>query len=159
MEEELRASRQEFLDLVDNSPDAIARLSLDGCCTFVNRRLCELAGCRPGDSISKLIGSAAGESEPWARIVRHLAENRTPATAEYVLPDPLCEDGISLVTRFVPEIGPGGSMRSILMIGTEVTELRQAAKIARWNEDRLSRRCLSPRPRGFSPWTRTGRSG
>ncbi|HVY92559.1 MAG TPA: PAS domain S-box protein, partial [Bryobacteraceae bacterium] len=131
VEQDLARSNEEFLAVVNNSPDGIARLDLHGRFTFVNPRMAELARCRVGD----LIGQPEGlpnprDSQLWFRMVRHVVETQKRLITEYFFPRGLIDDGLKVLVQFVPECDSNGVMRAILMFATDITELQRAQTIA-----------------------------
>lgn len=126
-EDALAQSMREFHDLVENSPDGIARLDPQGRYRFVNPRMAELGRCTEEDFLGKPIGSVAGGgSERWLRLVKNVVETGEVVTAEHVFPD----EQLVVSIRLVPERNPDGTTRSLLMIATDMTERRRAEKLA-----------------------------
>jgi len=120
-EQALAALNRQYQDLVENSPDGIARLDLEGRYVFANQRIAEMGGCRPNDFVGKPIGSvAAGDAASWVPIVRRIAESGKAENCDCKIPS-----GLSLALRFVPERSSDGAVRSILLIATDVTKHRR----------------------------------
>jgi PAS domain-containing protein len=72
-EDALARSSQAFRDLVNNSPDAIARLDMEGRYVFANRRMAEYGHCSSEDFIGKMLGSVtSGDSRPWIELVKRV---------------------------------------------------------------------------------------
>lgn len=131
VQEDLIRSSEEFLAVVNNSPDGIARLDLEGRYMFVNPRIAEWGRRGPADFIGQPLGSITG-SNPlfWRRMVRHVVETRKRISTEYFFPHVASDEGIKLLVQFVPECDSHGAVRSILMFATNVTELERAQTIA-----------------------------
>lgn len=140
-QEALERANQQYRDLVENSPDGIARLDANARYVFVNRRTAELAGQEVGKFQGNLVGAvAAGEPEPWVELIQQVRRTGRSEEREYCLAKPGREDGLWLRMRFVPEFGANGDVGSVLMIASDVTEQRKAERLAKARAEEVRER-------------------
>ncbi len=126
-EEDLVRTSQAFRDLVDNIPDGIARLDSEARYVFANRRLAQLGPGSPEDFVGKTLGSLTSQdSGPWVRLVKRVIASGKEEDLEYVSQ----RGGFTSELRFVPEKLPDGSVCSVLMIATDITERRRVEALA-----------------------------
>jgi PAS domain S-box-containing protein len=134
-EEAFLATSQQYRDLIENSPDGIARIAPDGRYLFVNRRMAEIAGRPESDYAGKTIGSVSGNgAAPWLVRVRRIVESGKAEMTEYLYRAPLSEKDQCLQLRFVPEFDEDRHVSSVLLIVTDVTDQRRAEAAVRDRE-------------------------
>jgi PAS domain S-box-containing protein len=139
----LGAIGQEFRTLAEHSPDIIVRLDPLGRALYVNPAGAELLGRPARHWIGKTvadIGVSEEHTARWAQRLRDVVVTRTPATFDVAVHAP---DGQvhAMHVRFVPELaeetektteaeeteeGAKGALRSVLVIATDVSALKQA---------------------------------
>jgi PAS domain S-box-containing protein len=119
----LRQREQEVRALVDHSPDIIARFDRSHRLLYVNR-----AGERAtGMAAEAFIGRTAREvglpetqAAIWELALEQVFRTGHEQTLQFATPTPLGER--SYQARIVPELGPEGSVASLLAISRDVTE-------------------------------------
>ncbi len=125
VQETMARLNQQYRDLVDNSPDWIARVDLNGRYLFANARASEMAHRSTEFFIGREVGTIFNfDGDPWIRAIRKVAESGNSVSVETRL---LLHGGREAIMdiRFVPEFSEDKRVRSVLMIATDVTSQRQ----------------------------------
>lgn len=133
--EALHQANRQYRDLVENSPDGIARFDRHGRYLFVNRKIAEFGRREISDFEGKSIGTvAAPDSESWAKLLEQVVATGRGEVREFCFPAEERKPELWLRIRFAPEIGPGGRVQSVLMIATDITEQRHLETLAKERE-------------------------
>jgi len=137
-EEALRASREAFRALADNSPDNIDRLDRESRHLYVNLAAARLLGLGPKDIVGKT-NRQLGTPEPWASKwedrIRQTFDGGQPIEVEDSFPT---KEGIQIwQTRCVPERASDGTVASVLAVSRDITE-RKKIEEALWKSEELS---------------------
>ena len=124
--EALQRQKQDLEALLENAPDAIARFDSQIRYLYVNRVAEQVVGC----SREHLLGKSMSElmSDPiylfWEKHLREVLETCQEQEIEFELETPL---GLRFYqARLVPELGPEGKPRSVVVISRDTTEAKQA---------------------------------
>lgn len=139
MEEALVLREQEFRTLAENSPDNIVRYDREGYALYVNPSLEKTLGIPARDIIGKkIIGPQATERMPGYRdMLQKVIATGVNAEMEMRFSD-RCGNILHHQIKFVPERDHKGAMISILAIGRDITELKQAEQALLDKQQRLS---------------------
>lgn len=125
-EAELQQHQQEFLALVENAPDVIARIDRDLRYLYINPAATAATGLPQQAFIGKTNRELGFTEETVARIemgVQLVFETGQEHFIEYSLLD---FKGLRYYqSRMMPERTPDGELRSILMISRDITVLKQ----------------------------------
>lgn len=126
--EEREALHRQYMDLVDNSPDGIARLDPEGRYLFMNRRGLEMGRARLEDFVGKRIGEVRTENpEYWIGLIREVVKTRQMVVVEVGTGPRVA----NLRVRLAPEMGADGSVQSVLLIATDLGALHAAEQEAK----------------------------
>lgn len=138
MEASLAARERELRALAEISPDIIVRFTIDGRLIYCNRSVLDckrrclpwqcLTQCSSGDQAAQLEGT-------YANLVRQITEGNKRGEAELVWE----RDGmpIYMQVRATPECDDAGQISSILVVGREISELKEAEACLRQSRDTL----------------------
>lgn len=135
MEEALVIREQEFRSLAENSPDNITRYDCEGRTLYMNPCLEKFLGMPAWKFIGKKL-----ETERFANyrdMLQKVIATGVNAEVEMTFPD-VNGDFLYHQIKFVPERDPEGAMISILAIGRDITELKQAEQALLDKQQRLS---------------------
>ncbi|MFM2124751.1 MAG: hypothetical protein RL328_1202, partial [Acidobacteriota bacterium] len=133
----LAQSEQEFRDLVESSPDGIARLDLDGRYLFANQRMADWGQVKTTDFPGRLLGSFAIPGiEFWQPIVQRVIQSKRPETVRYS--SPAESGGRGVRVRLIPELLSDGAVDSVLVIATDISDLEQAESLATERESLIA---------------------
>ena len=127
MMDELQRREQEFRSLAENSPDMIVRFNRQLQRTYVNAAVVaanntpahELVGKRPTESFP-----GVQALEDWEAGVAEVFKTGEPIIIEAKAD--LMTTGNYLQTHIIPEVGPDGSVDSVLSITRDLTDTRRA---------------------------------
>lgn len=126
---ESQKREQEFRALVENSPDMISRLDLQGRFLYVNPMVERWSGIPMANYWGKTaleMGFPSHIVEIWHQALTRAAETRTETFLEYDLELPR---GLrSFHSRVVPEFGGDGQVDTLLVVVRDVTDLMQAQR-------------------------------
>ncbi len=125
-EAQLLASEQLFRALVENSPDFIARYDREFHRIYVNPAIQKLFGVPPENVIGKTPADQSPVYAPQAYIdhLRQVIETGTERAMEMPFRTEQGEMHWGHM-RFVPEMGPGGKVESVLAIGRDIHEIKE----------------------------------
>ena len=140
MMELLRQREQELGTVLNHTPDAIAQFDRELRYIYVNERVEKGTGFRREAMVGKTPGEV-GIPEPVVDIVtqavRSVFETGQPGAAEITYPSP---GGVTnWETRFIPELGENGSVRSVLAVGRDFTDRKRLEQIAQCAQNRFRR--------------------
>jgi PAS domain S-box-containing protein len=128
----LGALSQELRALAEHSPDLIARLDPRGRILYINPAGADLLGRPVEDWLGKTLADAGVPREVsvgWAQELREVMVSRAPQIVDADIQTGPGEQPHSLHIRLVPEIGEeidSSPLRSVLVIATDITALKQA---------------------------------
>jgi diguanylate cyclase (GGDEF)-like protein/PAS domain S-box-containing protein len=134
-EEALRQREQEYQTLVDNSPDAITRLDLEGRFQYVNPAQAELIGLPPQEIIGRNIRDLIKPEDQktgtlFDQQVMKIIEDPREQFIEF---QTLTSQGLRwLQSREVPEFADDGSIESVLVVTRDITERKQMEERLRY---------------------------
>jgi PAS domain S-box-containing protein len=124
--QQLLASEKRFRDIVENSPDRIARYDLELRRTYVNPAIQNLFGDQAQDVLGKTPADQSPISDPQAYMdhLRQAIETATECSAE--IPYRTTQGEMRWChIRFVPEFGPDGQVVSVFSIGRDIHEVKE----------------------------------
>lgn len=131
-EEALRRRERDFVTLVENSPDIVARFDTDLRHLYVNAAVERATGRRPETFIGKTneeLGMPPVLCEAWSATLREVIRTGEPGALEFVFPAPDGDRYYSL--RAVPERGARGDVETVLCTTRDETARRKAEARAR----------------------------
>ena len=124
----IRRSERALETLLDNIPDVVVRMDRKGRFLFVNDRAARLAGLSAEEMIGKSheeLGIEREPRRPWLEAMERVAaEGRAEELEERF--EVAGSEARWFQSRVIPETGPDGEVESVLVIGRDVTERRQA---------------------------------
>jgi len=135
--EALRDSEEQFRTLVNNSPELIARLDSDLRHTFVSPAIERLFGLRAEELLGKTVlevGLPEDIGRKFGEKCRDAGQTGQPVTFDFT--DDRTGSLKYLVSKIVPEPGPGGIVNSFLVMTTDITERTQIEQSLRDSEER-----------------------
>ncbi len=118
---------REFATLAENSPDIIARFDRDLRHLYVNAAVEKAAGMKPSQFLGKTnreLGMPEEMCAQWAAVLLSVFESGEPRNLDFTFPAPDRERFYS--ARAVPELGPDGSVETVLSSTRDETEHREA---------------------------------
>ncbi|MFO0851742.1 MAG: PAS domain-containing protein [Gemmataceae bacterium] len=126
-------------EFADELPVGIFRIDSDRRYLYVNRRAAALIGRTPAEVVGKTLPELTGPTG-LADYVKAQSDRvfATGQTAEYEVANPADPAG-HLLTKLVPETGPGGRVRTVLGVVTDVTAVKSAEDARQTVEERLRR--------------------
>ncbi|NEQ20782.1 MAG: PAS domain S-box protein [Microcoleus sp. SIO2G3] len=137
-EETIRRQEQKFRALADNAPDIIARFDRQLRHLYVNPAVAQASGKPPEAFIGKTnreIGMAEPNTLVWEQVIHRIFETGVEDTCEFSHVTP---NGLRYYqSRYVPEFAADGTVESVLGIGRDITELKQAEKALTESEQRF----------------------
>jgi diguanylate cyclase (GGDEF)-like protein/PAS domain S-box-containing protein len=130
---------QEFRALSENSPDTIMRYDLECRRIYVNPAFTKLIGM-PAEA---LLGgtptqySSSPQAQAYEHALRRVLQSGEPGEHEYTW---LASSGREIISHFriIPERDADGKVASVLAIGRDITERKQAEATLQKNFQRLS---------------------
>jgi PAS domain S-box-containing protein len=143
-EDALRERERELALLFDNSPDVILRLDRNLRNLYINATWEAVTGVRREKAIGKTsreLGLPQAVVELQERVIRRVLRTKRPVTVEFSYPSPT--GPVDHEVRHIPEFGPDGRIRSVLLIGRDITDQRRLLKLAESNAEDI--RALSAR--------------
>ena len=124
----LHAREQEFRALVENSPDTIVRFDRNGRRTYANPEMVRALGARTED----VLGKTPLETLPpeMAQLVQstlnRVIETATETELETTDPPVPGTRQVHRHIRFVPEFGVEGQVESVLVIGRDISRVKES---------------------------------
>jgi PAS domain S-box-containing protein len=131
-EEALRRREREFVTLVENSPDIIARFDASLRHLYVNAAVQRATGRAPSEFIGKTneeLGMPGALCRVWSDTLREVIRSGEPGALEFTFQAPDGERCYSL--RAVPEKGGDGAVETVLCTTRDDTLRRRAQARAR----------------------------
>lgn len=131
-EEALRRREREFVTLVENSPDIIARFDCSLRHLYVNAAVQRATGRAPSELIGKTneeLGMPPELCRVWSETLREVIRSGEPRALEFAFPAPDGERHYSL--RAVPEQAADGAVETVLCTTRDETARRKAQARAR----------------------------
>ena len=131
-EEVLRRREREFVTLVENSPDIIARFDASLRHLYVNSAVQLATGRAPSEFIGKTneeLGMPRALCRVWSETLREVIRSGEPGALEFTFQAPDGERCYSL--RAVPEKGGDGAVETVLCTTRDDTARRKAQARAR----------------------------
>jgi PAS domain S-box-containing protein len=131
-EEALQQRERELAALADNSPDIIVRFDRTLRHRYVNVAVERATGRSRAEFLGKTneeMGMPPELCERWNRTLREVLDTGEPRNLEFPFPAPDGERFYSL--RAVPELGPEGTVETVLCTTRDETERREAEARAR----------------------------
>jgi len=135
-----RQREEEFRALVTNSPDYVTRLDTQGRLLYVNPAWAERQGMPAEEALARRLREVGFPDEAagaWDRAFARLLMTGEEQTVEYRLK--VRGRWRQYQTRLVPEFDPHDAVVSILAVGRDVTDLRQALARAEQAEAEAAR--------------------
>ncbi len=129
LDEALRQSQQEVQTLLDNSPDVIIRLDREMRYRYVNSATARAAGLPPEAFLGKTpreAGMPKNLCDLWTRVLGRVLASGRPEVLEFSYPSP---GGATIwEERALPEFAEDGSVQSLLLIASDITERKRLEK-------------------------------
>jgi PAS domain S-box-containing protein len=126
IEEELYRQQYEFRTLIDNAPDIIARIDLQGRYLYVNQAVRHSTGLSPEDFIGKTsleLGFPEELCQLWEQKIQDIIETHQECVLENPFPTP---QGLQYYeSSLAPEFSRDGSLISIMGVTRNITEKKQ----------------------------------
>ena len=137
---EIKQREREFRALAENAPDIIGRLDCDDRFLYVNPAMRILSGGSPGELIGKT-PEKAGLPMPFCRVLSHtVREVCGSAEIQRVEIDLTAADKRSVYRlTVVPEVPAEGDVNTVLILASDITELKEAEAITRRDKETLER--------------------
>lgn len=134
-EETIHRHEQEFRALAENAPDIIARFDRQLRHLYVNPAVAQASG-KPQAAFIGKTNREIGMSEPntllWEQVIYRIFETGIEDSCEFSHVTP---NGLRYYqSRYVPEFAADGTVESVLGIGRDITELKQAEETIRRRE-------------------------
>jgi PAS domain S-box-containing protein len=129
------ASAEEYRALAENSPDLIARFDRQLRHVYVNKAAARAGKLKPEAYIGRTIRQSR-VPEPlcrfWNKRIRRIFATGQPTAAENCFNTP---SGMRFFeSRCVPEFGPDGSVRTVLVISRDITDRKRAEAALKQSE-------------------------
>ncbi|MEP6492058.1 MAG: ATP-binding protein [bacterium] len=133
---------EESRALVEDAPDAIARLDLAGRHVFANTMLAQTIGLAPTElaglthaQIGALIGAAPDFADQWQTAIAGVLATHVPAAFGVTMPSPAGDREFSV--RLAPQLDASGAVESFIAVARDVTEIRASARALRERDEQL----------------------
>lgn len=135
VEETIHRHEQKFRALADNAPDLIARFDRQLRHLYVNPAVEQASGIPQAEFIGKTnheIGMPEPNTLLWEQVIQRIFETGIEDSCEFSHATP---KGLRhYQSRYVPEFTADGTVESVLGIGRDITELKQAEETIRRRE-------------------------
>ncbi len=136
-EEMLRISEERHRLLAENALDVVWTMGLDGKVTYVSPAVEKLRGFTVAEAMAQSLeetlapGSQAVSLGYWAKLVADLDAGSPPERFRGEL-EYRCRDGSTVWTEVItlPVIGPDGAVKELLGVSRDLSERKQAEKVA-----------------------------
>lgn len=125
---ELQQRTREYETLVENVPDIVQRFDRSLRSIYVNSAFTKTFGIPAETLLNKTLreqGMTAEQTELMEQAVRHVFETGQPSMI-MVKFDPPGSSTVYHQIRYAPEFGADGAVETVLAVGRDVTELKQA---------------------------------
>jgi PAS domain S-box-containing protein len=141
---ELKETGRQILALAENSPDMIARFDRDGRYLYVNSALARITGIPAPEFLGTRIGEVLSERlypadtngfRSLSRAMERVLVTGTGIETEATIPLPAGARTFNV--RLIPERDEAGQVASVLYVGRDVTERKQAEEVLRESEQRF----------------------
>ena len=138
LEEVLRQRNQEFIALVENAPDIIARIDQDLRHLYINPAIERATNIAPEEFIGKTnqeLGMPLEFISTLEIATKNVFATGKEETVEFHYPT---SHGTRYYqSRLVPELASDGTVASILAVGRDITERRQTEEVVKVREQQL----------------------
>ncbi|SDH22523.1 bifunctional diguanylate cyclase/phosphodiesterase [Propionivibrio dicarboxylicus] len=133
-EQALRKSERQFRSLAENTPDCIARYSIDGRLAYMNPSCIKITGRTLADIENAMVFDCGPPG--YAQKVLNVART---GVSDHLDESITLEDGRILThhIRFIAECDEIGKPRGVLAIGRDITERKEMEKALRQHEEQL----------------------
>ncbi|WP_143467656.1 PAS domain S-box protein [Leptolyngbya ohadii] len=148
-EDELFRRKQEFMALVENSPDVVSRLDRELRHLYVSPAVVRVTGLQPENFIGKShrdLGFSQKQYETWQAVIGQVFKTGREQAIEFELDAPNGESRF-YQARFVPEFDLNHKVESVLGVTRDITDLKRTEEALRRSEE-LSRTVLRNFPNG-----------
>ncbi len=138
-ENELRQRESEMRTLTDNLPDAIVRFDRELRCLFANSSMEKMTGLPRTALLGHSFTEVAALSDmfkPWLVPIRQSLADGQARSAELAINTSTGTRHLDV--RLVPEQGIDGTISSVLLIGLDLTDKKNAVAMIRRNEIRMA---------------------
>ena len=125
----LEERERHFRKLAENAPDIVMRFDPDLRYSYVNPIVEEYTGLRPTELLGRTnqeLNISAKYVQSWEAGLRQVFNARQATMNEFTFNTPKGERHFE--SRLVPEVGAGGSVKSVLAITRDVTERKRASE-------------------------------
>lgn len=136
-ERALHRKEQQFVTLVENAPDVIARFDRDLRHLYVNKAVERATGIPAEDFIGKTnreLGMPRELVDRWEAAMRNVFETEAKQEIEFEFDGP--EGQLHMMALAVPERNERGEVTSALSIVRDITEFHRAQEASRKSEER-----------------------
>ncbi|HEX4613951.1 MAG TPA: PAS domain-containing protein [Urbifossiella sp.] len=123
-------------EILDTIPVVVFRVGRDLRLTYANRPGCDLVGLRPDEVIGRScleVGMDPATYGQWVEYLHDAFRTGRPGSFQYLRPPPPAEQ--LLEYRFVPELGPGGAVASVLVAAVTIDEVKSLRVALRGREE------------------------
>jgi two-component system, cell cycle sensor histidine kinase and response regulator CckA len=134
----LAQREKEFETLAENAPDVIARLDKERRYLYANPVITDVTGVPRDDFIGRTnreLGMPEDIVHSVEATIDYVFETADQRTIELAFPGP--QKGYFFQSHFKPEVGPDGSVDTLLCVSRDITELRETQDILERRERRF----------------------
>ncbi|HTE44801.1 MAG TPA: ATP-binding protein [Gemmatimonadaceae bacterium] len=133
---------EEFRALVEDAPDAIARLDLGGRHVFANTMLAQTLGLQPAEmegrthaEIGEQIGAPPDFADRWQEGIAAVGATRAASSFEVTMPSPAGDREFAI--RLAPQLDAAGAVESVIAVARDITDIRASARALRERDEQL----------------------
>ena len=137
--QELHKKEKEFRNLAENAPTIIHRLDKEMRYTYCNRTFTKLFGTAPEAILGKTPQEAGVSGDALKQFTKAARKVFKQKSIETIKLDLVRSDGSKwrFIVTIAPEMDDKGEVESILAIGSNITEMRQAQELLLSKEEEL----------------------
>lgn len=122
-------SEQDFLVLVEHSPDIVVRYDLTLRCAYVNQAWEKITGYPQFDMLDKTPVQNLYMPEDATRgmeeILRHVTQTGHGVTQDFILPNAVTGLPVYLIVDIVPELGLDGKVSGVMVVARDISTLKR----------------------------------